>query len=77
MTNDKASHFALAEDLCLRATIPFTAQTALKFAHAVVVWNERAKARKILRAMEPHRREDIGLSYQEIYLEARKPFWRG
>ncbi|GGA05202.1 DUF1127 domain-containing protein [Neptunicoccus cionae] len=76
MPQANASHIALAEDLCSRATIPFTAGLALKVAYLVLVWKERKQARTILRHMEKHRREDIGLSLEQVYLEARKPFWR-
>ncbi|MBR9865026.1 MAG: hypothetical protein GYB24_16430 [Rhodobacteraceae bacterium] len=76
MPQAHASHIALAEDLCSRATIPFTATLALKLAHLVLVWKERKQARVILRNMESHRLEDIGLNFEQVYLEANKPFWR-
>lgn len=76
MANAKATHIALAEDLCSRATLPLTSGVFLKVAHAVMVCSDRAKARTILRKMEAHRVDDIGVTMEELYLEARKPFWR-
>jgi uncharacterized protein YjiS (DUF1127 family) len=76
MTLVYARHVALAEDLCSRATIPLTSGVALKVAHLVLIWNDRAKARTMLRNMEQHRLEDLGLTMDQVYLEARKPFWR-
>lgn len=70
------SHIALAEDLCSRATIPFTAGVALKVAHLVLIWTDRKQARTILRNMEHHRLDDLGLTREQVYLEACKPFWR-
>lgn len=69
-------HVALAEDFCSRATIPVTSNLALRLAHLMLVWNDRSKARTILRNMEPHRLDDLGLTKDQIYLEARKPFWQ-
>lgn len=76
MTLVQARHVALAEDLCSRATIPFTSVMALKVAHLVLVWNDRQKARTILRNMDQHRLDDLGQTRDAVYLEARKPFWR-
>ena len=76
MTLVHTRHVALGEDLCSRATIPFTSGMALRVAHLMLVWNDRQKARTILRNMEQHRLDDIGQSWDAVYLEARKPFWQ-
>ena len=76
MTLVNTRHVALAEDLCSRATIPFTSGMALRVAHLMLVWNDRQKARTILRNMEQHRLDDIGQTWDAVYLEARKPFWQ-
>lgn len=41
----------------------------------LLIWQERANGRAQLRAMGPHMRRDIGVSYEDSRLEARKPFW--
>ena len=77
MTLFKKSHIALAESFCSRATIPAISQVALKVAHVTMVWNDRTKARRILRNLDKARVHDLGLTTDQIYLEARKPFWKG
>ena len=62
MTLVYARHVALAEDLCSRATIPFTSGVALKVAHLGLIWSDRAKARKMLRNMDQYRLDDLGLT---------------
>ncbi len=76
MTIAHARHVALAEDLCSRATIPFTSNVALKVAHLVLIWADRQKARTILRNMDSHRLDDIGQTWDAVHLEAKKPFWQ-
>lgn len=76
MALTQATHIALAEDFCSRATIPLFSGIALKVAHLILTWDDRSKARTILRNMDKGRCEDIGYSLEEVYLEARKPFWR-
>jgi uncharacterized protein YjiS (DUF1127 family) len=76
MPNIIASHIALAEEICSRATIPAVSEIALKVAHVTLVWTERAKARRVLRGMDQTRLDDLGLTREQLYLETRKPFWR-
>lgn len=42
----------------------------------VLLWDERARQRQRLLAMDDRRLKDLGLSRAEAALEAAKPFWR-
>ncbi len=49
---------------------------ALKTANLLILWQRRASARRALAEMDDGMIDDIGLSRQEILLEASKPFWK-
>ncbi|WP_246525213.1 DUF1127 domain-containing protein [Thalassovita aquimarina] len=61
-------------DLGLNA--PAVARLALAFAVMVTKWNMRHRTRKELIDMPESLLKDIGLSRDEAYTEARRPFWR-
>lgn len=44
--------------------------------HAVLVYQERASSRAILRTMDARMRRDMGIRYEDALREAYKPFWR-
>lgn len=39
-------------------------------------WDERYRQRRDLMAMPDHLLKDIGVTREEVYREARKPFWQ-
>jgi len=41
----------------------------------LAMWHRRSHTRAILRHLEPHRLDDIGLSLEQRDVEVRKPFW--
>lgn len=45
-------------------------------AGTLVAWRERARARRVLAAMDERMRRDIGLSQFHVLRESTKPFWR-
>lgn len=38
-------------------------------------WQSRAEMRKQLRQLEPHTLKDVGLTREQILVQAYKPFW--
>ena len=48
----------------------------LRAAYAVATWEMRARTRASLRAMDPLRLSDLGLTTAEALHECAKPFWR-
>ncbi|MGE0223548.1 MAG: DUF1127 domain-containing protein [Acetobacteraceae bacterium] len=42
----------------------------------VSTWAERARSRRILREMDDRMLSDFAVTPSEVWLEARKPFWR-
>lgn len=40
------------------------------------LWEERARTRRALMALDDHTLQDIGLGRSEAYREYAKPFWR-
>lgn len=59
-----------------QAKLPLVAAVAVKFAAYVTTWETRRKSRSILKHLEPHLLDDIGLSRLSAQAEASKPFWR-
>ena len=49
---------------------------ALKTANMLILWQQRISARRAMAEMDDRIADDIGLSRQEILLEASKPFWK-
>lgn len=47
-----------------------------KLTGTVLTWRERARARRVLVAMDDRMRRDIGLSQFHVLRESTKPFWR-
>jgi uncharacterized protein YjiS (DUF1127 family) len=45
-------------------------------ADLLLVWQERARQRRHLRALNDHMLRDIGLSRADVMAESSKPFWR-
>jgi uncharacterized protein YjiS (DUF1127 family) len=52
------------------------AQDAAGLFDAAVVYNERARERYALCALDDRMIKDIGISRADIWLECSKPFWR-
>ena len=50
---------------------------ALIVVGTLFVWQQRARDRSLLAAMDDRMICDVGLSRADIYHETRKPFWRG
>ncbi|WP_454268944.1 DUF1127 domain-containing protein [Roseovarius sp. MBR-51] len=42
----------------------------------VTKWDQHRRTRKALNGLEPHLLEDVGLTRDAAYNEARKPFWK-
>ena len=42
----------------------------------LLTWQERASQRDALSTLDDRMLKDIGLSRADVFLEARKPFWR-
>lgn len=61
-------------DLGLNA--PVLARFALVFAVTITKWNMRHRTRKALADMPDSLLCDIGMTRDEAYTEARRPFWR-
>jgi len=43
---------------------------------AIRLWPERARSWQQLRELSDHMLKDIGMSQEEAFREAEKPFWR-
>ena len=43
---------------------------------ALLVYQERASSRAVMRTMDARMRKDMGVSYEDALREAYKPFWR-
>ena len=52
------------------------ANEALKTLNLLTLWQRRASTRRAMAEMDDRMADDIGLSRQDIMLEASKPFWR-
>ncbi|PIB25891.1 hypothetical protein BFP76_12900 [Amylibacter kogurei] len=75
MTHSQTKTAYFAHDLATRSTLPAFATLAINVAHVIVVWNDRAKARKVLRNMSPERLADIGITPSQAGQECQKRFW--
>lgn len=49
---------------------------ALKTANMLILWQQRSSARRAMAEMDDRIADDVGLSRNEILLEASKPFWK-
>ncbi len=54
----------------------FVAEAALRFFDVLLIWQERDRQRRALAGMDDRMRRDVGLSWADIQLELRKPFWQ-
>ncbi len=52
------------------------ANEALKTLSLLTLWQQRTSTRRAMAEMDDRMADDIGLSRQDIMLEASKPFWR-
>ena len=43
---------------------------------ALLLWNDRQTQRHHLSELDDHQLRDMGLSKEEVWQEAQKPFWR-
>jgi uncharacterized protein YjiS (DUF1127 family) len=50
-------------------------RAAARALRALVVWQQRARSRHHLAAMDERLRRDIGVNNAHVYRELRKPFW--
>lgn len=55
--------------------LPLTAVFAVKLATVITAWDHRYRSRNVLKTLDAHMLEDIGLSPAQAKKEARKPFW--
>lgn len=56
--------------------LPPLSVLAIRFAHVVMVWDERRRTRSALAKLTPEQLTDVGLSTGSALREADKPFWR-
>ena len=47
-----------------------------RIADIVETWSQRGRQRRQLANLEEHLLSDIGVSYEDIWLETNKPFWK-
>lgn len=47
-----------------------------RLADSVSTWSQRSRQRRQLASLDAHLLSDIGVSYEDIWLEVNKPFWR-
>ncbi|MBQ2263724.1 MAG: DUF1127 domain-containing protein [Loktanella sp.] len=68
-----AAQIALLND---QARLPSVAYVLITMAVMVTKWDRYRRTRKALSGLEPHLLEDVGLTREAAYNEARKPFWK-
>ena len=71
----QSDHAVLAQ-LSARTTLPPVSRWAVQFAYLSYLWSQRRRTRAQLRALDPARLQDIGLTPDEARLEYSKWFWR-
>lgn len=76
MTHNHSQTALIALNLANRTELPVLSQVAIRFANTVAKWADRYNSRQKLDTMTPDRLKDIGITDQDAYIEARKPFWR-
>jgi uncharacterized protein YjiS (DUF1127 family) len=47
-----------------------------KLRETIQVWRQRQRERQLLAQLSDRDLHDVGLSWSDIALEAKKPFWR-
>lgn len=55
--------------------LPPAADIALRVAVTVTKWTRRRRTRKALKLLDETRLNDIGLTREEAWREAARPFW--
>ncbi len=68
-----AAKLALLND---QARLPPVAHVLIALAVMVTKWDRYRRTRKALNGLEQHLLEDVGLTRDVAYNEARKPFWK-
>lgn len=56
--------------------VPFAAHLAVKFAVLLTEWATRRRTRLALSRLEPWQLQDVGLTPDVAFDEARRVFWR-
>lgn len=51
-------------------------RTAIRVVDTLILWQERARQRHHLAALDPALLKDIGVNRADAWQEANKPFWR-
>lgn len=51
-------------------------RTAIRIVDTLILWQERARQRHHLAALDLHQLKDIGVNQADAWQEANKPFWR-
>ena len=49
---------------------------ATRLVDTVNTWAQRSRQRRQLAGLEEHLLSDIGVSYEDVWLEVNKPFWQ-
>ncbi|MEQ3626538.1 MAG: DUF1127 domain-containing protein [Celeribacter sp.] len=62
--------------LAQRSALPLTAAVLVKAAETMTLWSERRRTRRTLAGLPKHLLDDIGMTGDVAYTEARRPFWR-
>ena len=56
--------------------LPPLARVAFSLTVMVLAWEERRHSRRALRRLDAHLLRDIGLSENDAFIEAKKPYWK-
>lgn len=51
-------------------------RAAIRIVDTLILWQERARQRHHLAALDLHHLKDIGINRADAWQEANKPFWR-
>ncbi len=67
---------AQGPNLTIQAVFGALAQSAARGLDQLLEWQDRARQRNQLAALEGHILKDLGLSRADVVRETDKPFWR-
>ncbi|WP_146345363.1 DUF1127 domain-containing protein [Falsiphaeobacter marinintestinus] len=56
--------------------LPLIAAVAIRFASVVTEWEHNRRTRHVLKHLDNHMLEDVGLTPAEARREAARPFWQ-
>ncbi|MDA9865489.1 DUF1127 domain-containing protein [bacterium] len=56
--------------------LPSAAHVLIAMAVVMTKWDRYRRTRKVLKGLEPHLLEDVGLTKDDVNREAEKPFWK-